>query len=104
MFAWENSGFSIDASVRIALNGVQLRVYYQPLEHLLRYCARPPFALERLSVTRVASGQEAVCRDSKAAIARHVADYVGQVHGPDGFGRPRPSSQFPDMRGMAVHP
>ena len=60
MFAWENSGFSIDASVRIALNGVQLRVYCQPLEHLLRYCARPPFALERLSVTRAASGQEAV--------------------------------------------
>jgi len=28
-----------------------------PLEHLLRYCARPHFALERLSVTRDASGR-----------------------------------------------
>ena len=26
MLAWENSGFSVDASVRIALNGIQLRV------------------------------------------------------------------------------
>jgi hypothetical protein len=42
MLAWENSGFSIDASVRITLNGIQLRVYCQHLEHLLRYCARPP--------------------------------------------------------------
>ncbi len=24
--------------------------YFKSLEHLLRYCARPPFALERLSV------------------------------------------------------
>jgi hypothetical protein len=56
MLPWENSGFSIDASVRIALFRLQLRVYCQPLEHLLRYCARPPFALERLSVARDASG------------------------------------------------
>lgn len=27
-----------------------MRVYCQPLEHLVRYCARPAFALERLSV------------------------------------------------------
>jgi hypothetical protein len=47
MLAWVNSGFSVDASVRITLNGIQLRVYCQHLEHLLRYCARPPFALER---------------------------------------------------------
>jgi hypothetical protein len=57
MLAWENSGFSIDAVVRIALCRPQLRVYFQPLEHLLRYCARPPFALERLSVIRDASGR-----------------------------------------------
>ena len=56
--AWENSWFSIDASVRIAVNGIQLHVYCQHLEHLLRYCARPPFALERLSVIRVTSGSE----------------------------------------------
>ena len=40
MLAWENSKFSIDASVRIAVNGIQLHVYCQHLEHLLRYCAR----------------------------------------------------------------
>jgi hypothetical protein len=27
MLTWENSGFSVDASVRITLNGIQLRVY-----------------------------------------------------------------------------
>ena len=32
MLAWENSGFSIDASVRITLFRLQLRVYCQPLE------------------------------------------------------------------------
>jgi len=52
MLTWENSGFSVDASVRITLFRLQLRVYCQPLEHLLRSFARPPFALERLSVSR----------------------------------------------------
>ncbi len=42
MLTWENSGFSLDASVRVA---AQDRA---GLERLLRYCARPPFALERL--------------------------------------------------------
>ncbi|MEX0688491.1 MAG: hypothetical protein WD072_07480, partial [Pirellulales bacterium] len=42
--------------VRIVLFRLQLRVYCQPLEHVLRYCARPPFALSRLSATRDASG------------------------------------------------
>ncbi len=41
MFAWKNSCFSVDASVRITLFVPQLRVYCQPLDHLLRYCARP---------------------------------------------------------------
>jgi len=31
--------------------------YFRSLEHLLRYCARPPFALERLSVSRGADGE-----------------------------------------------
>ena len=31
MFAWENSGFSLDASVRIAICRPQLRVYFQHL-------------------------------------------------------------------------
>ena len=57
MLAWENSGFSIDASVRIALIDRDVPSYFQSLEHLLRYCARPPFALERLSVIRDASGR-----------------------------------------------
>jgi hypothetical protein len=58
MLARENSGFSVDASVRITLFRLQLRVYCQPLEHLLRYCARPPFALERLSVIYGEDGRQ----------------------------------------------
>jgi len=53
MLAWENSGFSVDASVRIALIDRDVPNYFQSLEHLLRYCSRPPFALERTS-TRLA--------------------------------------------------
>ncbi|MBU6308559.1 MAG: transposase [Planctomycetes bacterium] len=49
MLGWEHSGFSIDASVRIALVDRDVPSYFKSLEHLLRYCARPPFALERLS-------------------------------------------------------
>jgi hypothetical protein len=51
MLAWDNSGFSVDASVRITPIDRDVPSYFQSLEHLLRYCARPPFALERLSVT-----------------------------------------------------
>ena len=36
--------------------------YFQSLEHLLRYCARPPFALERLSVIRGEHGRIARVR------------------------------------------
>jgi hypothetical protein len=43
MAQWGNGGgFSVDASVRIEGH------YRAGLERLLRYCARPPFALERL--------------------------------------------------------
>ena len=43
MGAWEHAGgFSVDASVRVEAND------RQALERLLRYCARPAFALERL--------------------------------------------------------
>ena len=43
MLSWQGSGgFSIDASVRIEGDD------RAGLERLLRYCARPPFALERL--------------------------------------------------------
>ena len=61
MLAWEHGGFSIDTSVRITLFRLQLRVYCQPLEHLLRCRGRPPFALERLSVIRGDDGRIA-CR------------------------------------------
>ena len=62
MLAWENSGFSIDASVRIALIDRDVPSYFQSLEHLLRYCARPPFALERLSVIRGPAGRPSPLR------------------------------------------
>lgn len=43
MEQWEHGGgFSLDASVRIEAHD------RQGLERLLRYCARPPFAAERL--------------------------------------------------------
>jgi len=37
MLAWQNSGFSVDASVRIALLDSDVLSYFQSLEHLLRY-------------------------------------------------------------------
>jgi Putative transposase/Transposase zinc-binding domain len=42
MLAYKHSGFSVDTSVRIEAND------RAGLERLLRYCARPPFAMERL--------------------------------------------------------
>ena len=43
MAEWRNGGgFSVDASVRVEADD------RAGLERLLRYCARPPFALERL--------------------------------------------------------
>ena len=48
MLTWQHSGFSVDASVRISLADRDVPVYFQSLEHLLRYCARPAFALNRL--------------------------------------------------------
>ncbi len=62
MLAWEHSGFSVDASVRITLIDRDVPSYFRSLEHLLRYCARPPFALERLSVIRGAGGRIARIR------------------------------------------
>jgi hypothetical protein len=57
MLTWENSGFSVDASVRITFLDRDVPSYFRSLEHLLRYCARPPFALERLSVIRGPAGR-----------------------------------------------
>jgi len=79
MLAWENSGFSIDASVRITLLDRDVPSYFQSLEHLLRYCARPPFALERLSVIRDADGRIARIR---YVLPRHkAAAWVGPGRG-----------------------
>jgi hypothetical protein len=75
MLRWENSGFSVDASVRITLIDRDVPSYFQSLEHLLRYCARPPFALERLSVIRGPAGQIARIR---YVLPRHkAANWVG---------------------------
>ena len=62
MLAWEHGGFSIAASVRITLLDRNVPSYFQSLEHLLRCCARPPFALERLSVIRGDDGRIACIR------------------------------------------
>ena len=79
MLRWENSGFSVDASVRITLVDRDVPSYFRSLEHLLRYCARPPFALDRLSVNRDASGRIARIR---YVLPRHkAANWVGPGHG-----------------------
>jgi hypothetical protein len=91
MLAWENSGFSIDASVRITLLDRDVPSYFQSLEHLLRYCARPPFALERLSVIRDADSRIARIR---YVMPRHkAANWVGP-------GRKRKSTQ-PGTNGVS---
>jgi hypothetical protein len=79
MLTWENSGFSVDASVRITLIDRDVPSYFQSLEHLLRYCARPPFALERLSVMRGEDGRIACVR---YVLPRHkAANWVGPGRG-----------------------
>jgi len=76
MLAWENSGFSVDASVRITLIDRDVPSYFRSLEHLLRYCARPPFALERLSVIRGPDGRITRIR---YVLPRHkAANWVGR--------------------------
>jgi hypothetical protein len=75
VLAWENSGFSIDVSVRITLIDRDVPSYFQSLEHLLRYCARPPFALHRLSVIRGPDGRITRIR---YVLPRHkAANWVG---------------------------
>ena len=56
MIRRKNSRFSVDVSVRIMLIDRDVPSYFQSLEHLLRDCARPPFALERSSVIRGEEG------------------------------------------------
>jgi len=79
MLAWENSGFSVDASVRITLTDRDVPSYFRSLEHLLRYCARPPFALERLSVIR---GPADRITQVRYVLPRHkAANWVGPGRG-----------------------
>ena len=53
--------------------------WFQSLEHLLRYCARPPFALERLSVIRGEDGRIAHVR---YVLPRHkAANWVSRRRG-----------------------
>ena len=92
MLAWENSGFSVDASVRITLIDRDVPSYFRSLEHLLRYCARPPFTLERLSVIRGPDGRATRVR---YVLPRHkAANWVGR-------GRGRKSTR-PDASGVVA--
>ncbi len=53
--------------------------YFRSLEHLLRSSARPPFALERLSVIRGSDGRITRVR---YVLPRHkAATWVGQRRG-----------------------
>jgi hypothetical protein len=64
MLTWQAAGgFSLDASVRIAGHDHAGR------ERLLRYCARPPFALERLHLERA---QRGTSPKDTAAPADHI--------------------------------
>ena len=69
----------MDASVRITLIDRDVPSYFKSLEHLLRYCARPLFALERLSVMRGEDGRIACVR---YVLPRHkAANWVGPGRG-----------------------
>ena len=73
MLAYQHSGFSVDASVRIE---AQDRA---GLERLLRYCARPPFAIDRLRqegaalVCRCAKQHSEPASDKRGGKAGHIA-------------------------------
>ena len=65
--------------MRITLIDRDVPSYFQSLEHLLRYCARPPFALERLSVTR---GPDGYITQVRYVLPRHkAAAWVGRGRG-----------------------
>ena len=79
MLAWENSGFSVDASVQITIIDRDVPSYFRSLEHLLRSFARPSFALERLSVIRGPDGRATRVR---YVLPRHkAANWVGRGRG-----------------------
>jgi hypothetical protein len=90
MLAWQNSGFSIDSSVRVALADRDVPGYFKSLEHLVRYCARPAFALERLSLLEARDGRPERIR---YALSRHKrGTWIGPA-------RSRKSST-PDAQGV----
>jgi hypothetical protein len=67
MLTWQASGgFSLDASVRIHGSDAGGR------ERLLRYCARPPFALQRLRIERPSPEQRTASASSGEAGIRQV--------------------------------
>ena len=75
MLAWQHSGFSVDASVRISPSDHDVPAYFRSVEHLLRYCARPAFALKRLSVVPSTGDRPELVR---YALPRHKrGDSVG---------------------------
>ena len=75
MLAWQHSGFSVDASVRISPSDRDVPEYFRSVEHLMRYCARPAFALERLSVVPSTGDRPELVR---YALPRHKrGDCVG---------------------------
>jgi hypothetical protein len=90
LLAWNPSGFSIDASVRISLDDRDVPSFYKSLEHLLRYCARPAFAIERLAVIDGRDGRpDRVCY----TLPRHKrGQWIGR-------GRTQKSTT-PDMQGV----
>ena len=75
MLAWENSGFPLNRACALRSRFPNC-VSIVSLEHLLRYCARPPFALERLSVNRGADGRIARVR---YVLPRHFGRRTGSA-------------------------
>jgi hypothetical protein len=78
------------SSVRITLTDRDVPRYFQSLEHLVRYCARPAFALERLFLIQSRDG---VPERIRYALPRHKRGT--RV----GTGRKRTSSA-PDTQGV----
>ena len=69
---------SRDRAERPVLIDRDVPSYFRSLEHLLRYCARPPFALERLSVIR--SPDRCITR-VRYVLPRHKAATGGHAVG-----------------------
>ena len=90
MLAYQHSGFSVDAGVCIQAHD------RAGLERLLRYCARPPFAMERLRK----EGNDLVYRCAKQHSEPSGALPVGSVDRPHlrGF-----SAGMPDLRWSDAH-